>query len=431
MNRNWTNDTQKLLGDARCNAPKGLLSDIKKEMARRGVQPAYGELRARVVSLRVRRWGAVAATAAVLVGIGIVLMPRNSQTSLRRVAMDAHRAPSLRLAPHAAEVDASPMASGLRASVAATARRWAERVRVTASQVGMMRRESSIGLPEATDGLQVAVASVTSEQLSDRTAYSGDTPQPSQDIASKAADAKTSRDGVAQEDLVAWNRQAAAHDSRPVQVAAHVAGMPSLNLYGVAGDQYMQQYDAALFGPNASEQGSSVLSGLGHAKVAGMKAKHCQPIRVGVSLRVPIGLRWSLQTGVDYAYLKSEFKDVVRPSDVVGSQSLHYIGVPVSVSYDVWSTRRLNVYASAGGEVEQLVKGTYKSDAGEERVKENRPVVSVNAAAGAAFKLSQSVSVYAEPGLSFHFKNGSGVESAYTDRPLGFSLNVGLRWNTK
>ena len=101
------------------------------------------------------------------------------------------------------------------------------------------------------------------------------------------------------------------------------------------------------------------------------------------------------------------------------------------MSYDVWSTRRLNVYASAGGEVEQLVKGTYKSDAGEERVKENRPVVSVNAAAGAAFKLSQSVSVYAEPGLSFHFKNGSGVESAYTDRPLGFSLNVGLRWNTK
>ena len=123
--------------------------------------------------------------------------------------------------------------------------------------------------------------------------------------------------------------------------------------------------------------------------------------------------------------------DSSNGNSITGSQALHYIGVPIGVSYDVWSNRRFNVYATAGGEMEKLVKGTFFTDNSSEKVKENRPVLSLNVAAGIALKLSPMVSFYAEPGLSCHFKNGSGVESSYTDHPLGFSLNVGLRLNTK
>lgn len=431
MNRNWTNDTRKLLGEAHRNAPEGLLDDIKQEMACRGLRPAYGEPKARVVSLRARRWMAVTATVAVVIGLGVFLMPHDAPSDLSSVALredSPSHAPSLQSS--AETVGRRPADEGLPTAVAAV-RAWVAQVDEAVGRASQSRRALLASAPEAAASEGTAVSSIVSGEQPDVAAHSGEAPQQAPSEVRGKVMSKSLAPGEERRQPVERSLWAEGHDSRPVQVAAHVSGMPSANLNGVAGDQYMKLYDAVSFGPNSSEQGSSVLSGLGHAKVPGVKAKHYQPIRVGVSVRVPVGHRWSLQAGVNYAYLKSEFKDVVRPKDVVGTQTLHYLGVPVSVSYDVWDTRRLNVYAAAGGEVEQLVKGTYKSGAGDERVKERRPVMSVNAAAGAAFKLSQSISLYAEPGLSYHFKNGSGVESAYTDRPLGFSLNVGLRWNAK
>ncbi len=409
MNRNWTNDTHKLLEDATRKAPEGLLGDIKEEMAHRGVRPAYGRPKARVVHLGWRRLTAVAATVAIVIGLGVSLMPRDRQADVQSVV------PAL-----------------------ATVRDRVESAQATASQV-QSPQPTLVADAQVTD-TRVADAQMVVPELAVANATTDERPvavaagevmgqEPAERRGKVMSKSMTQRMAKEQPDESPLLAEARVH--RPVQVAAHVAGMPTNNLNSVAGDQYLKMYDAALFGPNSGEQGSSALSGLAHAKVPGVKAKHYQPIRVGVSVRVPIGQRWSLQAGMNYAYLKSDFKDAVRSKEVVGTQQLHYLGIPVSVSYDVCNTRRLNVYATAGGEVEQLVKGTYKSDAGDERVKEHRPVMSVNAAAGAALKLSPSISVYAEPGVSYHFKNGSGVESAYSDRPLGFSLDVGLRWSTK
>lgn len=430
MNRNWTNDTHKLLGDARRNAPEGLLGDIKQEMSRRGVRPAYGESKAGVGGLLVRRWAAVAATVAVVVGLGVCLMPRNGQSDIPAVALREKPSTSASSAQRPTETVGCLSADGSLPTAVAAVRAWVAQANETALQASQVRRDLLASAPEAAAEVEVA-AHVASPQPADAATRSDEASHQVPPGACGKVTSKMLPRGEEREPSAERSLRAAVCDGRSVQVAAHVSGMPSANLNGVAGDQYMKLYDAVSFGPNSSEQGSSVLLGLGHAKVPGVKAKHYQPIRVGVSVRVPVGHRWSLQAGVNYAYLKSEFKDVVRPKDVVGTQTLHYLGVPVSVSYDVWNTRRFNVYATAGGEVEQLVKGTYRSGAGDERVKEHSPVMSVNAAAGAAFKLSQSISLYAEPGLSYHFKNGSGVESAYTDRPLGFSLNVGLRWNAK
>ena len=39
------------------------------------------------------------------------------------------------------------------------------------------------------------------------------------------------------------------------------------------------------------------------------------------------------------------------------------------------------------------------------------------------------MAIYAEPGISYHFDNGSNVTTFYSDNPLAFSLNVGLRFD--
>ena len=62
-------------------------------------------------------------------------------------------------------------------------------------------------------------------------------------------------------------------------------------------------------------------------------------------------------------------------------------------------------------------------------VTENRPVFSASLAAGIEYKANQYLSVYAQPGVTRHFDNGSGIKSIYTDKPLNMELNLGVRIN--
>ena len=54
---------------------------------------------------------------------------------------------------------------------------------------------------------------------------------------------------------------------------------------------------------------------------------------------------------------------------------------------------------------------------------------SVGASAGLQFNISGLIGIYLEPGLTYHFRNGAPVETVYSDRPLNFSLNLGLRFS--
>ena len=123
-------------------------------------------------------------------------------------------------------------------------------------------------------------------------------------------------------------------------------------------------------------------------------------------------------------------------------QKLHYVGIPVNVNYSVLRTNRLNLYASAGVEVEKLASGKqdtehYEGDtftftkATSQSVKEGRPQISGNVAVGAEFRIVNQLSVYAEPGLAYHFDNGSDVENIYKEKPLNLNVQVGLRWELR
>lgn len=170
------------------------------------------------------------------------------------------------------------------------------------------------------------------------------------------------------------------------------------------------------------------------------KVKHHQPIRLGVSVRYQLSPRWSIEGGLSYSHHSSDITETSGDYSRQTDQSLTFIGVPVNVNYSIYSNRYINVYASAGGEVERLVKGkatTTTSYAGEpsdnkeEKIKMSRPVFSANAAVGVEAKLGQTASIYAEPGLSYHFKNGSGLETIYSDKQLNANLNLGIRFTIK
>ena len=56
---------------------------------------------------------------------------------------------------------------------------------------------------------------------------------------------------------------------------------------------------------------------------------------------------------------------------------------------------------------------------------------SVNAAAGAQYDVIPQLGVYVEPGVKYYIDNGSAIENYFKDKPVSFSLQVGLRLNIK
>ena len=166
-------------------------------------------------------------------------------------------------------------------------------------------------------------------------------------------------------------------------------------------------------------------------------SKHSQPVKFGMSVRYHLNDRWSLQSGLTYSLLSSEFSSQKKNERTTCKQTLHYVGVPLSVNYNFIKTKYINIYATAGGEAEKLVSGTmkYSSSSADQletssgTAKEKALQFSVNTAIGAEFKLSNSFSIYAEPGMTHYFNNGSKVDNTYKKTPTRFNVNAGFRVN--
>ena len=189
--------------------------------------------------------------------------------------------------------------------------------------------------------------------------------------------------------------------------------------------------------------GDNPLAGImmfNRSKEVGTESRHYLPLKVGVSVSYALTPRWSLESGLTYSWLLSKSKTGSESYYVDSRQTLHYLGIPLNVNFHIWQNSRLDIYASAGGMLEKCVGGTVRSDyvyGGDVREsdRENLTVKplqwSVGASAGLQFRLSDVVGLYLEPGVTYHFGNGSGVESAYSVHPLNFNLNLGLRFSLK
>lgn len=168
---------------------------------------------------------------------------------------------------------------------------------------------------------------------------------------------------------------------------------------------------------------------------------HKIPVKVGLTARYNITGRLGVETGLTYSILSSSVK--IGNSETgknwsTGSQTLHYLGIPLNISFNILTSRYVNIYVTGGGMMEKSISGNIKTD---EYVdgKFDRTLTtnispkglqwSVNAAAGVQANILPQLGFFVEPGVSHHFKNGSRVRSIYTDKPTDFSLGFGLRYS--
>lgn len=168
---------------------------------------------------------------------------------------------------------------------------------------------------------------------------------------------------------------------------------------------------------------------------------HKIPVKVGLTARYNITGSLGVETGLTYSILSSSVKtgnSETGKNWSTGSQTLHYLGVPLNISFNILNSRYVNIYVSGGGMMEKSISGSIKTD---EYVdgKFDRTLTtnispkglqwSVNAAAGIQANILPQLGFFVEPGVSHHFKNGSRVRSIYTDKPTDFSLGFGLRYS--
>lgn len=168
---------------------------------------------------------------------------------------------------------------------------------------------------------------------------------------------------------------------------------------------------------------------------------HEIPVNVGLTARYNITGRLGVETGLTYSVLSSSVKTGNSETGnnwSTGSQTLHYLGIPLNISFDILNSRYVNIYVTGGGMMEKSISGNIKTDEYVDgkfartltaKISPKGLQWSVNAAAGVQANILPQLGVFVEPGLSHHFKNGSRVRSIYTDKPTDFSLGFGLRYS--
>lgn len=168
---------------------------------------------------------------------------------------------------------------------------------------------------------------------------------------------------------------------------------------------------------------------------------HKIPVKVGLTARYNITGRLGVETGLTYSILSSSVKTGNSETGnnwSSGSQTLHYLGIPLNLSFDILNSRYVNIYITGGGMMEKSISGNIKTDEYVDgkfartltaKISPKGLQWSVNVAAGVQANILPQLGVFVEPGVSHHFKNGSRVRSIYTDKPTDFSLGFGLRYS--
>lgn len=189
--------------------------------------------------------------------------------------------------------------------------------------------------------------------------------------------------------------------------------------------------------PEGSDPAADILVGNQDEDVE-TKTSHKLPIRFGVNVNIPVYDRLGIETGITYSILHSNTTSGSKSNLFDTRQTLHYIGIPLKATYEIWNHRSFSLYAAAGGMVEKCVHGRSTTDfiignevasSETENVKERRLQFSVNAGLGIKWNITDQINLFAEPGVSYYFNNHSGVENSYKDKPFNFDLKIGLRFN--
>ncbi len=179
--------------------------------------------------------------------------------------------------------------------------------------------------------------------------------------------------------------------------------------------------------------GPSMLS---RNKASTTDASHSQSAKLAVTLKVNLDYRWGIETGIVSSTLKSEFNTMVGSSRTFTDRTITYLGIPLFATYNVFEWHRLSMYLSAGPmyefttrtnlESRSYVGGSLTESNFDNTLYEDSKW-SVNASAGLQLRVFDHGALFVQPGVSYHFKDDSALETFYTEHPASYNVTFGYR----
>ena len=158
--------------------------------------------------------------------------------------------------------------------------------------------------------------------------------------------------------------------------------------------------------------------------------QHRLPVRLGLSVQYQLNGRLALLSGINYTYLYSECT-IPQYQDASYNQKLHYLGIPLGLSWQVWSTKNFHFYLSGNVMLEKCISSKVSKQTVQTGNSPKPWQCSVQAAAGAEYLLAPQFGIYLEPALGYYFNDGSSLQHYYKEHPLAPSLEFGLRLHLK
>lgn len=286
----------------------------------------------------------------------------------------------------------------------------------------------------------VAVSQPKEDQRSEKSAASQKTEALSETAAVQEPETVQETETVQEPESLPWEefsqepRVARKTPQNKVSVGLAASGAASFSqtaligggpLFGVGLDAVSWE-DSPKLGLAVVNQGKDIESEL----------RHKVPVRLTLGVSYAITDRLSVVSGLSHTLLLSEYKEGTQQNYKSGEQRVEYVGVPINLKYDFYSSTRLDVYASAGLTLDKCIKANRTDDyflSGENRLKEvislgEHPFqLSAGAAFGAEYRIYDSLWLFGECGLAYFFNDRSSLEILYKERPFNATFNLGIR----
>ena len=165
------------------------------------------------------------------------------------------------------------------------------------------------------------------------------------------------------------------------------------------------------------------------------KTHHYMPINYSLALKYKLNNRLGIETGLSYSRLKSESEIGTGGNSIREQQTIHYLGIPLKASYNIYNVRRWSLYGSLGAKLEVPVYAPLSTSYFVNGMKElegkstlHAPLQwSVGTGLGLQYNLTPNIGFFAEPSLQYHIPTGSNTGTYRTEHPFTFSLPLGIR----
>lgn len=162
---------------------------------------------------------------------------------------------------------------------------------------------------------------------------------------------------------------------------------------------------------------------------------HRMPLTIAMQVNKMLNRRISIGLGLQYTQLYSETHLGNTYAWDEKRQRLHYLGIPLRLSWYPVRTRHWSIYSSGQAMLEVPLKATKQENRMIEGLQVDTKELqlhpslqwSVGIGAGLEYRLTPVIGIYVEPSLQYFFKTDDAIDTWRTAHPATFSVPFGIR----